>query len=136
MQKEMYSYLGLLFLTVLLIFGLLLGAPGMAVPACIVGGIGGLLAYQNASGNWESWSYAWPLIIGFVGIGVMLAALLGEGGKAGFRSGLNLVFISAILLAVFASFFQVGPFSQWWPILVIAWGVWLLFRAFMGGRKA
>ena len=27
----------------LFVFGLLVGAPGMAVPACVVGGIGGLL---------------------------------------------------------------------------------------------
>ncbi len=37
----------------LLVLGLLVGAPGMAVPACIVAGIGGILYYQNATGNWE-----------------------------------------------------------------------------------
>ena len=77
----------------LLIFGLLAGAPGMAVPATIVAGIGGILAYQNATGDWTSWSYVWSLIPGFVGLGIMLSALLGDGGREGFRSGLSLVFI-------------------------------------------
>lgn len=35
----------------LLVIGLLAGAPGLAVPACIVGGIGALLYYQNATGD-------------------------------------------------------------------------------------
>ena len=41
----------------LLIFGLLVGSPGMAVPATIVAGIGGILYYQNATGDWESWAF-------------------------------------------------------------------------------
>ena len=56
----------------LLIVGLLTGVPAMAIPACIVGGIGGLLYWQNATGNWESWAYAWTLIPGFVGVGMVL----------------------------------------------------------------
>ena len=35
----------------LLVIGLLVGAPDMAVPACIVGGIGGILYYQNSTGK-------------------------------------------------------------------------------------
>jgi hypothetical protein len=61
----------------LLIIGLLTRVPAMAVPACIVGGIGGLLYWQNATGNWESWAYAWTLIPGFVGVGIVLSGLLG-----------------------------------------------------------
>ena len=72
-----------------LIFGLVIGAPGMAIPACIIGGIGGLLYYQNATFDWDSWSYVWALIPGFTGIGTLLASLLGEGGKTGLRSGLT-----------------------------------------------
>ena len=87
----------------LLIFGLLAGAPGMAVPATIVAGIGGIFAYQNSTGDWESWAYIWTLIPGFVGIGVMLSALLGDGGREGFRSGLTLSFISVILFMIFSS---------------------------------
>jgi len=114
----------------LLIFGLLAGAPGMAVPASIVAGIGGILAYQNATGNWESWSYVWSLIPGFVGIGIILAALLGDGGREGFRSGVTLVFISAILFLVFSSIMGANPLGAWWPVLLIFLGLWLLLRPF------
>jgi hypothetical protein len=110
----------------LLFFGLLGRAPGLAVPACIVGGIGGLLYWQNATGNWESWNYAWTLIPGFVGLGVILAAVLGEGGRSGFRSGIWLIFISLVMFAVMGSFLGAGIVGTYWPVLVIALGVWIL----------
>ena len=119
----------------LLIFGLLAGAPGMAVPATIVAGIGGILAYQNATGNWESWAYVWSLIPGFVGVGVMLSALLGEGGREGFRSGLTLIFISAILFMVFSSIMGANPLGSWWPVLLIILGLWLLIQPLFRRNK-
>jgi hypothetical protein len=120
----------------LLIFGLVAGAPGMAVPASIVAGIGGILAYQNATGHWESWSYMWTLIPGFVGIGVLIAALFGEGGRDGFRSGLTTIFISAILFLIFSAVFGANPLGAWWPVLLILLGLWLLIQPFFRKRQA
>jgi hypothetical protein len=111
-----------------LFFALITAEPGLAVPGSIIGGIGGLLYYQNATGDWDSWSFAWSLIPGFVGIGVLLMALLGEGGKSGFRSGLTLVFISLVLFLIFGSFFGANPLGKYWPILLIALGFWLLIQ--------
>ena len=118
-----------------LIFGLIVGAPGMAIPACIIGGIGGMLYYQNTTGDWESWSYAWTLIPGFTGIGVMLTSLLGEGGKTGFRSGLTLTFISLIMFLVVGSFFGSNPLGMYWPLLLIALGLWILIQPIFAKRK-
>jgi len=120
----------------LFILGLLLGAPGMAVPAAIVSGIGGLLYWQNATGNWESWSYAWTLILGFIGIGAILAGLLGEHPRQSLREGLNLIIISVVLFFVFASITG-GPnlLGPYWPVLIILLGVWLLVRAALFSRK-
>lgn len=118
---------GVLFL----LFGLVSGVPGLAVPASIISGIGGLLYYQNATNNWESWSYAWALIPGFVGVGVIIMALLGEGGKSGVRSGITLVFISLIMFLVFGSLFGVEPLGIYWPFLLIALGIWLLIQPWL-----
>ena len=76
---------------VILLIGLLVGAPGMAVPAAIVAGIGGILYYQNTSSDWESWSYMWSLIPGFVGVGSILTGLLGENTRSNLKNGLNLL---------------------------------------------
>ncbi len=113
----------------LLLLGLLLGTPGLAVPAAIVGGIGCLLYWQNATGNWESWAYAWTLIPGFVGIGIILSGLLGSTPRQSYRAGLNMIIISLVGFVIFASFLGgwniLGPY---WPVLIILLGIWVLVR--------
>lgn len=116
----------------LLIFGLLVGAPGMAVPACIVAGIGMLLYWQNATGNWESWAYAWTLIPGFVGVGTILAGILGEGRlRDGLEGGFWLITISLVMFAIFGSFLGgMNLFGPYWPALLILLGLIILVRSF------
>jgi hypothetical protein len=116
----------------LLLLGLLVGAPGMAVPAAIVAGIGGLLYWQNATGNWDSWAYTWTLIPGFVGIGIILEALLEGKLRSGLRAGGGLVVISAILFVIFASFLG-GPalLGTYWPVLLILIGLWFIIRSLL-----
>jgi len=109
--------------------GLLTGAPGMAVPGCIVAGIGGILYWQNQTGNWFSWAYAWALIPGFVGIGMILQALLGEGGLRQALKGAEAILNSLILFLIFGSLFGglrvLGPY---WPVLLIVAGAVQLVR--------
>ena len=110
---------------IMLIVGILAGAPGLAVPACIVGGIGGLLYWQNATGNWDSWAYAWTLIPGFVGLGVLLSGLLGgEDTRQAVSGGFWLILISLVLFAIFGSLFgalEIG--GRYWPALLIVLGL-------------
>ncbi|MCX6059510.1 MAG: hypothetical protein NTW69_15340 [Chloroflexi bacterium] len=110
------------------IFGLVLGQPGMSVPAAIVAGLGGIFYYQQVTENFSSWSYMWALIPGFVGVGTILAGLLGENTASNLKHGLNLIVISAVLFLVFSSFFGgwtlLGSFGP--AILLILLGVWVL----------
>jgi hypothetical protein len=117
----------------LLVIGLLVGAPDMAVPASIVAGIGGILYYQNATGNWGSWAYMWTLIPGFVGIGQILSGIIGGNFLANLREGLRLLFICAVLFTIFATFFNAwtifGSFSAYVPVvLLFVLGFWLIVR--------
>lgn len=119
---------------VLFILGAAVGEPGMAVPATIVSGLGGILAYQWYTGDWQSWSYIWALIPGFVGIGIVLMSLLG--GDASLKDGGTLMFISFIMLAVFGSFFgAVGMAGKYWPVLLILLGVVLMVRTFFNKKE-
>ena len=115
-----------------LLIGLITGAPGMAVPASIIAGIGGILYYQNSSGDFGSWSYMWALIPGFVGIGTILAGLLGENTRTNLAHGLNLLAISAVLFLVFGTFFGglaiLGDYGA--AILLILLGLYVLARGF------
>ncbi len=117
----------------LLVIGLLVGAPDMAVPASIVAGIGGILYYQNATGNWGSWAYMWTLIPGFVGIGQILSGIIGGDFMANLREGLRLLFTCAVLFTIFATFFNAwtifGSFSAYVPVvLLFVLGIWLIVR--------
>lgn len=112
----------------LFVIGLAAGQPPLAVPACIVGGIGGLLYWQNATGNWQTWSYAWTLIPGFVAVGLLLSDLL-EGKKHIRGDAWLLLIISLLLFAAFGSFFGgVSVLGPYWPALLIVLGVVLLVR--------
>ena len=121
---------------VIFILGLVLGQPGMSVPAAIVAGLGGIFYYQDATGNFASWSYMWALIPGFIGVGTMVAGLLGENTAQNLKHGLNMVVISAVLFLVFSSFFGglelLGNYGP--SILLILLGLWVLgsglFRTF------
>lgn len=111
----------------LLVLALAAGAPDMAVPACIVSGIGALLYWQNATGNWESWAYAWTLIPGFAGIGTMLAGLLAGRPVRSLREGLSLVVISLLGFTLFASVLGgFNPLGPYWPALLVLAGVVIL----------
>jgi hypothetical protein len=119
----------------LLIIGLLTGVPAMAVPACIVGGIGGLLYWQNATQNWESWAYAWVLIPGFVGVGIVLSGLLGGEARQSVRGGGWLILISLVLFTVFGSLFGApGLLGPYWPVLLILLGLLVLVRPLFRSR--
>jgi len=121
----------------LLVIGILTGVPDMAVPACIVGGVGGLLYWQNATDQWETWSYAWTLIPGFVGVGILLSGLLGGKLGRGVREGSSLILTSLILFAIFGSLFGalgLGPLGRYWPVLLIALGLLMLVRALFRRR--
>lgn len=119
----------------LLLFGVLVNEPGMSVPAAIVGGIGSLLYWQNATGNWESWAYAWTLIPGFVAVGIVLMGLWKGGEAESLRGGGILLIISLVLFTIFGSFLG-GPnlLGPYWPVLLILLGLLILGRSLLGGR--
>ncbi len=125
---------------VILLIGLLVGAPGMAIPACIVAGIGGILYYQNATGDWESWAYVWSLIPGFVGVGTILAGILGQGFRRSLREGLNLIAVSLILFLIFAAVFGrlavLGPYKEYaLAALFFLLGLWFIVRGLTRPRR-
>lgn len=119
----------------LLILGLMIGVPDMAVPAVIVAGIGGILWWQNATGNWGSWAYMWALIPGFSGVGMLLAKVLGGNERYNAVSALSTIGTSLVLFVVFGSFF--GGFSwmgPYWPLMLVAAGLLIGLRTVIRNR--
>ncbi|MBV6395563.1 MAG: hypothetical protein HFACDABA_01141 [Anaerolineales bacterium] len=125
----------------LLVLGLLTGNPGMAVPAAIVAGVGGIIWYNTtyAADGQSAWAYMWTLIPGFVGIGSIISGLLGDNPRQNISRGLNSMVVSATLFLIFAAIFGgLNILGKYGPaILLILLGLWLLgrsvWKSFRGG---
>ncbi|MGZ6316666.1 MAG: hypothetical protein ACXWNQ_05350 [Anaerolineales bacterium] len=122
----------------ILLIGLLTGAPAMAIPASIVAGIGGILYYQNLTNDWESWSFLWTLIPGFVAIGTIITGLLGEDTRRNLGHGLNLLVVSAAIFLIFAALFHrlnfLGGYGP--AALLILLGLYIIGRGLLRGQRS
>jgi hypothetical protein len=119
----------------LFIIGVFVEAPDMAVPACIVAGVGGILYWQNMTGDWGSWAYMWTLFPGFAGVGIIIGGLMAGRGSHAFWNGVSSIVSSMIMFLIFGSFF--GAFvglGTYWPLLLVAAGLILLLRSVFDRR--
>jgi hypothetical protein len=113
----------------LFFIGALLGTAELAIPGSIITGLGLLFYYQNLSGNWASWAYAWALIPGFVGIGMLITSALDKTKQEMRGDSRRLLLISTVLFVVFALFFNFpAGLGRFWPVLLIVGGLVLLLR--------
>ena len=113
-------------------------SEGLAIAGSIVTMVGLLLLYQNSTGHWASWAYAWALVAPTsVGLGLIVyGAFKGRGGLV--ASGLRLAGIGGAIFLAGAVFFELvlgisglGLGSLGWPLLLIGLGVLLLLRALL-----
>ncbi len=124
---------------VFLISAVLTRTGGLAIPGCIIGGIGCILYWQSVTGHWESWSYIWTLIPGFVGLGVIIAGLLDREHPHFDSGGLILMAISAMGFMIFGSAFGSlfgynFDMGSIWPIFLIGIGLIILISAIFRKR--
>ena len=113
-------------------------AAGFAVPGMVISGTGAILWYQNFTGNWESWAYAWALYPALVGFALMF---MGQrtGKEKEYNTGRGLVTYSLIGFIAAASFFELvifnrnGALTSWMlPLLLIGAGGFMFLRARVG----
>lgn len=126
----------------LFFIGMILGgktAGALAVPGSILVTIGLILLFQSLFDYYQSWAYAWALIVASVGVGTAIYGMW-SGQPDLRRSGWSLAGLGVVLFIVFGAIFEfifsIGgrggrlP-SLLWPILLIVLGAWLFFsRAF------
>lgn len=102
-----------------LLAALLNKAGGLAIPGMISLSLGLILAWQANSHQWSSWYYLWPFVTAALGAGLVIARLLGSGGKKLVLVGW-LWLISGIVLAAgtyYWVYFLPETFSWAWVIL-------------------
>lgn len=121
---------------VFLLWAILSGTGGLAVPGTVLAGIGGIFYYQTLSGDWESWSYVWALIPGFVGLGVIISGIIDRSFMKAITGGLTLLVISgALFFAVGSAFGLEHDLIKYWPVLLIALGLITIIRMVFSRSK-
>ncbi len=136
---EGFNFWGTLWPIIIIVAGLLFfvgmlaggkSVAGLAIPGSIVTMIGLILFFQNLTNHYESWSYAWTLIIIAVGLGIwIMGAYTGEPGQS--QRGKSLVRLGLILFIIFGAFFEMIFRSFGWskyafPVALILLGLYLL----------
>jgi hypothetical protein len=113
---------------------------GLAIAGTIVTTVGAVLLYQQTTGNWASWAYAWALVgPGAAGLGMAVYGLVFRQHEL-LRVGARLVAIAAAIFIVgfwyFETVFATGnaPFDlgTWWPAALVAVGIVVLVAGFAG----
>lgn len=129
----------------LLIVGFVSLGTGAAIPGGILTMVGLVLAYQNSTGHWTSWAYAWALVApGGVGLGLFLQGLR-ERNRSLIRQGRSLMFIAALIFMVgfvfFESILNISGINDQplvkaaLPALFIVIGLLLLGRSIQNSRR-
>jgi hypothetical protein len=131
---------------VVLLIGAISNEGSFGEPLAILGGIitgtGLLLAYQDATDTYESWAYAWALIVpASAGAGLLIYGICKRRSDK-VRAGLAVTIAGVVLCIVFKlgltaatsiDFVQIS--SRVWPLFLIGVGVALLAGSFIGARR-
>ena len=113
---------------------------GMVIGGTVVTAVGLLLFYQNSTGHWESWAYAWALIgPAASGLGLAMWGLRsGSGhdvrnGTWGMLGGLGLFAIGFLFFeGIIGISGERLPIAEWvLPAVVIAIGAVMLLRGLL-----
>lgn len=129
----------------LMVAGFLSFGSGATIPGAVITVLGLVLAYQNSTGDWPSWAYAWALVVpGGVGLGMYLQALRDRDRHA-LHSGRTLIFVGLMIFVIGFVFFEsilgisgrdygiVGKAAL--PALLIVIGIILLVRSIQRRRS-
>lgn len=125
---------------IFILAGLISGVFDLMIPGSIISGIGLILYYQNETGDYQSWAYIWALIIVFVGIGIFLANVFRGNFSKAFEEGGPPMMTGLVLFLIFGSIFR-ATFGQspllgdYWPLVLVLVGLWMLIRPLFRGKK-
>ena len=106
----------------------------LAIPGSIIVMVGLILLLQNWLAIWETWAYAWTLIVCAVGLGIAFFGMWSDQPDLR-NSGWSLARLGLVLFVVFGVLFEfIFSFgsgvqrlkSPFWPVLLIVVGLGLL----------
>jgi hypothetical protein len=108
----------------------------LAIPAAIIGGVGVILSWQSLAGHWSSWFYAWPLVPALIGLGLIIAHILGTGDRRFRTVGVVWLFEGITATALFRMMWILFPVHFSWPFILIGLGAMFLLATAPTGIAA
>ena len=105
------------------------GLAALFIPGSIMLTLGLIFIYCTISSDWVVWAYAWTLIPGGVGLGIVLASWYGEWGQATTMTGIWMLVISLMVFGLFGALFGKALLKAFGAILLILGGGLMLWRS-------
>jgi len=103
-------------------------APGLAIPALIIGVNGAMLTFCAVTGLWESWALLWPIEFLAVGLGLLVLGIANH--SAGVKTAASILFAIAgggFFITVFISVFNNhGVLKFAVPVMLLVTGVLMI----------
>ncbi len=97
----------------------------LAVPACMTITTGLVLLVQNTINRFESWAYAWAMVLAAYGVGMVI-----NGYKNGLseirQNGWSLARLGMLLFLLLGGFFEIFIFQRKIDVIGIVWPVALI----------
>jgi len=115
---------------------------GLAIPGTIITGVGLLLFYQNLANHWESWAYAWTVILFSVGLGIYIMGWYGE-DEGQQNSGKGVMRVGIIMFVIFGGFFELiftagrafNLRGAFFPAALILLGIYIIYNQFLRNQS-
>lgn len=107
------------------------GLAGLFIPGVILFVLGAIFLFNTLTKEWDVWAFAWILIPAAVGLGMMLAARMGEWSHGVWVVGTWIAILSLVLFAVFAAMFGNPVVKYLGAGLLVLMGLHLLIRSFL-----
>lgn len=105
------------------------GLSALFIPGTILLVLGLIFFYNTITLDWISWSFAWLLIPGSVGLGLMAAAWFGGWGEDTVKVGFWMMIISLVFFAFVGSLFGAMVLKVSGPLVLIALGLFFVIRS-------
>jgi hypothetical protein len=113
------------------------GSAFLAIPGCVAATIGSILLYQQVTGDYQSWNYAWALIPAAAGVGLVIQGARRKQRRMlrfGMRTFTAAAFLFLLLGTIFALFSSSDSAETsnlgnvLWPLALIGAGVVVILR--------